>query len=95
MIYSIVLVMLVILIIGHKKRKKELLWPTNEAVQATFFHCDLSSKLREMEDDPQTTYQHWKDILPVCRYSDEWFAKTHPYMKNFGKNEEAAKQMMR
>ena len=78
------------------KDRHKLLWVEyeNESLQATYFHCDLSDKIREMLDNPFTMESDWRAILPVCRYADEWFARTHPYIKNFARREDWVRELM-
>ncbi len=66
----------------------------DEALQACYFHCDLGSKILEMLDDPFTIESDWKNILPICKYADEWFERTHPYIKDIGRKEEWVKKLM-
>ena len=42
------------------------------------FRKDLQDLIEKMEDNPRITKMDWQELLPVCRYADEWFRATHP-----------------
>ncbi len=77
-------------------RKLEIFWPCyeSEARRARWFSYDLDAKIREMLEDPFTMESDWREILPVCRYSDEWCARTNPDRKDLVKKEELVRQIM-
>ena len=39
--------------------------------KAVFLDCDISSKFRELLDDPTMTTQKWKEWLPIFKSADE------------------------
>lgn len=67
------------------QKKKEVLWPVyeSERVQAMCMHDDLLDLIRQMHDNPFVMDRDWRSLLPVCRYSDEWYARTWPNLKSF------------
>ena len=38
--------------------------------EAVFLDCDMSSKLRELLDDPAMTAEKWKEWLPIFESAD-------------------------
>lgn len=67
------------------EKKKEILWPDYEtqARQSMDFYLVLGKKILRMRKNSSTSRADWMDILPVCRYADEWFRRTHPDEKGF------------
>lgn len=61
-----------LIFLSRSKRKSE------DAVNATICLCDMIAKAREMTDDPQTTWEDWRDFLPVAQWADNWWHRTHP-----------------
>ena len=51
----------------------------DEVAQADFFYKEMKDRIYKMaEDDNETHISEWFEILPFCKYIDEWYKKTHP-----------------
>jgi hypothetical protein len=76
--------------------RKGLYWIEHETepILAMYLHCDIGIKIVELLENPCTMESDWREILPLCKYSDEWFAKTHPYIKNFSRKEDFVRDLM-
>ena len=78
------------------EKKLDVLWPcyASQARQARCFHYDLNDKIIEMIESPFTMDSDWREILPICRYSDEWLIKTNPNWKKHAWKEDFVKGLM-
>ena len=67
------------------RKNREVLWPVyeKERYQAMCMHNDLFDLIRQMYDNPFVMDSDWRALLPVCRYSDDWYARTWPDLKPF------------
>lgn len=60
----------------QNKRAEVAAWAEEDwIVMGDFFH--------ELVDDPVMSNGKWKELLPLFRFADENFAKTHPNKKDF------------
>ena len=61
-------------------KKREIFWPLykSESSQAEEFNISLTLKIAAMRAYPHTTDADWHELLPLCHFSDDWYARTHP-----------------
>ena len=76
LLFFIVLVIISFYVrIDHSVKKKG-----KAELDAVDLHCDMSSKLRELMDDPFMSSEKWKEWLPIFQAADERCKQLHPKM---------------
>lgn len=58
--------------------KSGYLSPQGKAEFVNCFHVDLLQKILELKKNPFMSDQKWRELLPVCRYSDELSRRVYP-----------------
>lgn len=55
----------------------------DKEMAALQFWLNTGEIYHELRGSGSVTMEKWKMLIPLFDYADRWFAKTHPYVKEF------------